>query len=652
MCQYIFIAHGEGIMDITKKEGEFEVILSAEEFFDPVTDESDGAEENSEAADGNSAENSEAAAENSEAAAENAEAAAENAEAADENAEVEAEIAEAADENSEAADGNSEAADGNSEAADENSEVTDGIAAEENSESPGISFTESEEASGEEMRGSTGQAESDRTEDALTNTGAVESDAQEQPGKKKSRKGLIAALVFLGILAGGIAAYLGYGYYHYENRFIEGTIINGIDAGEMTPEEVEAILKDKVEDYEIKISFRDGSSQTVKADQIDFLYVSDQTTKKIIEEQEWVRWGAGRLLGETWEYTAGEAFKVDEEKIKNTVLAFPEFREESQTVPTNAYLQLAEDNTIRIVPETQGNLLIADPVTEAVKAAVLREEDSVNIADVAGAYAVPQVYSTDQGLLDQQSMLNSFLGTTVTYNMPDGTQKVLDRGILKDWITIEENGFITLDEERIRENCENYAAQTASETDMLRSTRIFNSTNRGQLELSCDTWGRRLDQEAESAQLLSDLLTGTSETREPIYSMNITVDDTFGGSYIEVDLANQHVYCYMDGSLFFDAPCVSGTNSVPSRRTVTGVFEIYMKERNRILRGANQEYASFVDFWMPFYEGYGLHNAPWRGEFGGDIYEYSGSHGCVNLSYGAAETIWDNYAVGTPVIVF
>ena len=188
MCQYIFIAHGEGIMDITKKEGEFEVILSEEGFFDPVTDESDGAEENSEAADGNSAENSEAAAENAEAAAENAEAAAENAEAADENAEVEAEIAEAADENSEAADGNSEAADGNSEAADENSEVTDGIAAEENSESPGISFTESEEASGEEMRGSTGQAESDRTGDALTNTGAVESDAQEQPGKKKSRK--------------------------------------------------------------------------------------------------------------------------------------------------------------------------------------------------------------------------------------------------------------------------------------------------------------------------------------------------------------------------------------------------------------------------------------------------------------------------------
>ena len=276
----------------------------------------------------------------------------------------------------------------------ENTEAFAENTAYESPDASGSILTESAETAGTAgnvIGDSSGQAGSARTEDSPPNMGADETDEEDRAVKKKGRKGLIAALVFLGILAGGIAAYLGYGYYHYENRFIEGTIINGIDAGEMTPEEVEAILKDKVEDYEIKISFRDGSSQTVKADQIDFLYVSDQTTKKIIEEQEWVRWGAGRLLGETWEYTAGEAFKVDEEKIKNTVLAFPEFREESQTVPTNAYLQLAEDNTIRIVPETQGNQLIADPVTEAVKAAVLREEDNVNIADVAGAYAVPQV---------------------------------------------------------------------------------------------------------------------------------------------------------------------------------------------------------------------------------------------------------------------
>ena len=627
---YIFIAHGEGIMDIAKKKGEIEEILSEEGALSPGTEDKDKTEKMGTESSGTVM----------------------SAAGVSEN---EAAHADRGTEESRAA---VETESGNTgeptEKTEENTEAFAENTAYESPDASGSILTESAETAGTAgnvIGDSSGQAGSARTEDSPPNMGADETDEEDRAVKKKGRKGLIAALVFLGILIGSAAAYLGYGYYHYENRFMDGTIINGIDAGEMTPEEVENILRDKVEDYAIKVTFRDGSSQTVKADQIDFLYVSDQTTKKIIETQEWIRWGSGRLLGETWEYTAGEAFKVDEEKIKSVVLAYPEFGEESQTAPTNAYLQLAEDNTIRIVPETQGNQLIADPVTEAVKAAVLREEDSVNIADVAGAYAVPQVCSTDQGLLDQQSMLNSFLGTTVTYNMPDGTQKVLDRGILKDWITIEENGFITLDEERVRENCDNYAAQTASETDMLRSTRIFHSTNRGQLELSCDTWGRKLDQEAESAQLLSDLLTGTSETREPIYSMNITVDDTFGGSYIEVDLASQHVYCYKDGSLFYDAPCVSGTNSVPSRRTVTGIFEIYMKERNRILRGANQEYASFVDFWMPFYEGYGLHNAPWRGEFGGDIYEYSGSHGCVNLSYGAAETIWDNYAVGTPVIV-
>ena len=135
------------------------------------------------------------------------------------------------------------------------------------------------------------------------------------------------------------------------------------------------------------------------------------------------------------------------------------------------------------------------------------------------------------------------------------------------------------------------------------------------------------------------------------------IDESFNGDYIEVDLINQTVYVYKDHSIIFDCPCVSGTNTVPSRRTVTGVFDIYTKERNRTLKGAagpdgTPSYTSFVNFWMPFYEGYGLHDAPWRGSFGGSIYEYSGSHGCVNLSYGSAETIWNNCEVGTPVIVF
>ena len=57
---------------------------------------------------------------------------------------------------------------------------------------------------------------------------------------------------------------------------------------------------------------------------------------------------------------------------------------------------------------------------------------------------------------------------------------------------------------------------------------------------------------------------------------------------------------------------------------------------------------------MQFYEGYGLHDATWRSnyEFGGDTYWYSGSHGCVNLPYYAAESLYFMVSRGTYVLVF
>ena len=49
-----------------------------------------------------------------------------------------------------------------------------------------------------------------------------------------------------------------------------------------------------------------------------------------------------------------------------------------------------------------------------------------------------------------------------------------------------------------------------------------------------------------------------------------------------------------------------------------------------------------------------MHDADtWRyGVYGGNIYTYNGSHGCVNLPYSAAETIYNNIEAGIPVICY
>lgn len=56
---------------------------------------------------------------------------------------------------------------------------------------------------------------------------------------------------------------------------------------------------------------------------------------------------------------------------------------------------------------------------------------------------------------------------------------------------------------------------------------------------------------------------------------------------------------------------------------------------------------------MQFNGGEGLHDAAgWRSAYGGSIYYYSGSHGCVNLPLDLAKTLYNTMEVGDPVIVY
>ena len=63
------------------------------------------------------------------------------------------------------------------------------------------------------------------------------------------------------------------------------------------------------------------------------------------------------------------------------------------------------------------------------------------------------------------------------------------------------------------------------------------------------------------------------------------------------------------------------------------------------------DYETPVSYWMPFNGGQGLHDAYWRYGFGGDIWQYDGSHGCVNLPTDVAAQLFDWSHVGDVVVV-
>ena len=129
--------------------------------------------------------------------------------------------------------------------------------------------------------------------------------------------------------------------------------------------------------------------------------------------------------------------------------------------------------------------------------------------------------------------------------------------------------------------------------------------------------------------------------------------DDMDGTYIEVDLTAQHVWYYRDGEVYVDCDCVSG-DVTKDHGTKTGCFPLAYKESPSVLTGGegDDEYEEKVEYWMPFYEGQGLHDASWRYYFGGSIYRGNGSHGCVNIPLSAARDIYEAVDTGTAIIIF
>jgi len=125
------------------------------------------------------------------------------------------------------------------------------------------------------------------------------------------------------------------------------------------------------------------------------------------------------------------------------------------------------------------------------------------------------------------------------------------------------------------------------------------------------------------------------------YSMYLASTDT----YAEIDLSDQIISFYKDGTCMLKASTVTGKYN-PSDKAVNtrkGAYTISEKTINYYFRDSNV----YSNYWMRFDNGIGIHDADnWRSSYG-----YKGSHGCVNVPLSAGKKIYDNATIGTKVIV-
>ena len=119
-------------------------------------------------------------------------------------------------------------------------------------------------------------------------------------------------------------------------------------------------------------------------------------------------------------------------------------------------------------------------------------------------------------------------------------------------------------------------------------------------------------------------------------------------NFVEVSIKEQKLWLFKNGNLIIETDVVTGNKS-RGHSTPIGNYNVKSKARNVTLRGPG--YACPVSYWIPFFEGYGLHDANWRGRFGATIFETRGSHGCVNIPPANVPIIFANVEVGTPVFI-
>lgn len=445
--------------------------------------------------------------------------------------------------------------------------------------------------------------------------------------------------------------------HQYNHKFLSGTTINGIDVSDKTVDETKALLEPVVENYSLTLKLRDNKTETIPASSIDFRYTPGDELDKLLNEQNSFAWIKGALGGKE-DLTVTTPVSYQEEKLNALTASFPEFQEANMTAPVNAKIAIGEDNSVSITPEVEGDQLNQDKVQEILKTSLSQLKTEVDL-DQAGAYNEPTVRKDDKELQSHFDDVKGFLATTITFQNPDGTTQVLDATTTKTWLKEEDGtGYLYVDPDTLRQRCAEWAQQWAAADDNYGYFRTFRSTNYGIVRIkTSDLHGHVLDQAKTADTIYQDLINRAGKvTHEPAYSKYEDAKSAgLGGTYVEVDVDSQHVYIYQNHELVFDTSCVTGREY--KTPTPSGIFAVYMKETDAALTGAMKadgtpSYVSYVDYWMPFYEGYGLHDASWRDEFGGKIYRYSGSHGCVNLPPSAADDVFRLVEKGTPVVVF
>lgn len=461
---------------------------------------------------------------------------------------------------------------------------------------------------------------------------------------------LICGIVVLVLLIVYLAGML-----YYNDKFLNGTMVNGSDVGGMTLQKANDQLSKKVNGQSLKLIFNDGQNEVLQSAQLGVSYNKDNSLNQLMKNQNKWAWFIGFFKNE--KNTLTDLIQISDENLTNGIASMEHAKEENQIAPTDAYIQY-KDGSFSIIEETLGSKFNIEELVKNIKVALSEGKQQLDVTKANG-YVKPQVYKDDQDLNNQLKAANEYCLSAITYTTPKGKEIALDGSTLITWLSKQDDGSYTKDESVFKEKLTAFVKELASQYNSIGATRTFTGKDGQSHTVSGGTYGFRVSTDSEVSALKMINENKSENNRIPEHTGQLPSGENggLGTTYLEINITKQHLWFVKDGSVVLESDFVSGKESDPTRLTPSGTYYIYNKERNRVLRGTKQpngkyEYESPVSYWMPFNKGIGLHDASWRSTFGRDIYINSGSHGCINLPTGFAGSLYSQIYVNLPVVVY
>jgi lipoprotein-anchoring transpeptidase ErfK/SrfK len=442
---------------------------------------------------------------------------------------------------------------------------------------------------------------------------------------------VMAAIVF-------VAANIGVGFI-YANRIYPQTSIASMPAGNLTVVEADRLLQKKLDSESINLSLQ-GDIVTLTPKQAGIKYQTTEMVDRAAQDN-----GSLPLVDLM-------AHLLHPRLIQPIVLA------DSTTVKQMA-TKLAKQYSIdptdaSVVVNGQTATLVSDRPgikydPEQIQLAIIRGSQINTQTLIIPKKAMAQI--TGKSLIQAVATATRIAKCSVAISVQGKTYQI-DQKTMDSWIVVNSNtGSVTIDNQAV----EDYVATIAHQYDMSAVPTIVTTLDGAVTSTQTGKAGQALDSQAAIASIVDGLGKGVSvSTAAAVVSVAPSTkyirQTSPTGKRIVVSISQQHLWAYDGATQVYDSAVVTGASAIGDA-TPIGTWHIYSKVVNTYLRGPTWD--DFVQYWMPFWGPYGLHDASWRdpSQFGTPSYPYVGSHGCINLPTATAAWIYNWAPIGTAVTV-